>query len=88
MATTRKSASNSGGGLSVHIQFHHWRGFGFERDLFHWLFILGLVTVLVSRKPLLDRLIAMLREYVSMQRENAARGAYPNKGRPVHRGKK
>ena len=87
MGTAKKAAFNSRGGVSGAFQFHHWRGFKIERQLFHCLFVAGFVTVLLSRKPLLDRLVLMLAEYEKMRLEDAARGVPVqriNHGKPLH----
>lgn len=81
MGTAHKAAPNPRGGLSGAFQFHRWRGFKIERQLFHCLFVGGFITVLLSRKPLLDRLVLMLAEYEKMRLENAARGV-PHRVRP------
>ena len=82
MGTAKKAAFNSRGGVSGAFQFHNWRGFKIERQLFHCLFVCGFVTVLLSRKPLLDRLVLMLAESEKMRLEDAARGV------PVQRTKR
>lgn len=86
MGAKKQAASNSRGVSGV-VQFHTWRAFDFERQLFHCVFVAGFVTILLSRKPLLDRLVLMLAEYEKMRLEEAARGVspkYPNAGKVMH----
>lgn len=47
-------------GVTFIAQSHGWRGFNAERDLLDCKFTLGFVTFVLSRRPLLDRLWAML----------------------------
>lgn len=49
------------------IQTHEWRGLSASRDLFECSVTLGAITVMFSRRPLLDRLIVMLKLYKLMK---------------------
>lgn len=52
------------------IQLHGWRGFSADRDLMDCMFVVGFVTLYVSRRPLLDKIVKLLR---AAKAEQAAR---------------
>lgn len=50
-------------------QTHGYRGFTIDRDLVDVMIVCAFFTVYVSRRPLLDRLVAMLRAERKMRVE-------------------
>lgn len=71
-------------GSTLIIEFHGWRGVDCIGGELGRVFCFGFVSV--SFVPFL--LSTWLQKRMDAIREvYAARGAYPNKGRPVHRGK-
>lgn len=52
-------------------QTHGYRGFTIDRDLVDVMIVCAFFTVYVSRRPLLDRLVAMLRAERKMRVEEA-----------------
>lgn len=53
--------------MTVLCQTHKWRGFSADRDLMDCIFVCGFVTVWISRRPLLDKLVQMLERAKEMK---------------------
>lgn len=46
--------------MTLISQTHGWRGFSADRDLMDCMFVCGFVTIYISRRPILDKLVQML----------------------------
>lgn len=42
--------------MGLILDFHGWRGFAWERDLFHWRLTVGVLTLMLCRFCVTDRL--------------------------------